>query len=224
MADLTTRAPFISIEGGEAVGKSTLIKAMTESLSHAGINHLTTFEPGGTILGQQIRQLFFHPPKEESLDALTELYLVSAARRHHMQHKILPALTSGQWVLCDRFHDSSRVYQGILGGVNEVTLEATITASTSGIDPDLTILLTLSTAEIAARLKQRDAAKYHDTTRFDGQTMNYHERLREGFLKIAERYPQRFLILDASQTTQQMLQQVMKRLERWIGHGTSKIR
>lgn len=222
MAESKERAPFISIEGGEAVGKSTLLKALTEALTKANVPHITTFEPGGTQLGQQLRQLFFKPPGGETLDALTELYLVSAARRHHLNHKILPAIRAGQWVICDRFHDSSRVYQGTLGGLDQDVLEATIKASTSGVDPDLTILLTLETAGVAARLQNRDAAKYDDTNRFDGQCLNYHEQLRAGFLSVAARFPERFLVLDASQTTQQMVHTVMNRLDQWMVHGSRK--
>ncbi|MCX6117727.1 MAG: dTMP kinase [Proteobacteria bacterium] len=189
---------LITLEGGEGVGKSSLAKKLASWLRSKGINVVETREPGGTLISDQIRALFKSPPEGEELKSETEALLVSAARMQHVTHLISPALKADSWVICDRFADSTRVYQGLLGGVPLNDLEWLIKFSTAGIEPSLTFLLDcdvdVSRSRIAKSSGNRD-----DASRYDQAHQTVHERLRKGFRQLAGFYPSRFYILDASE-------------------------
>ena len=129
---------FISIEGGEGVGKSTFTKAIVNYLRERGVEHISTREPGGTKVAQKIREVFVSPPKDEELNMMTELLLVNAARCQHVEKLIRPALSDNKWVICDRYVDSTMVYQGALGGVDQSCLKTLTEYATRGLMPDLT--------------------------------------------------------------------------------------
>ena len=192
---------FITIEGGEGVGKSTLARDLAHWLRDLGHDVIETREPGGTMVAQRIRTIFLDPPPTEPLTARTELYLVSAARAQHVDYVLAPALAQGSWIICDRFHDSSRVYQGVLGGLDEGIVEALIAHSVRGLNPDLTLVLDCDEELALARLKGRGGSRHqddHDGSRFDKSDLEGHRTIREAFKALAVRFPQRMCLIDAS--------------------------
>jgi dTMP kinase len=212
---------FITIEGGEGTGKSSLVAGLAQALRAQGRDLVVTREPGGTPAADRIRALFGAPPDGDPLLIETEALLVSAARAQHVGRLLRPALERGAWVLCDRYHDSMRVYQGVLGGVNAAFLEQLIAGSTKGLDPDLTILLDCDVAVAKARLTQRregederDAVK-----RFDDAKAATHDKVRRGFLELAERYPRRFVTLNAAQTPEALLAEAIGVVEKRLGRS-----
>jgi dTMP kinase len=209
---------FITLEGGEGVGKSTLMTGLERWLNQHGIHALQTREPGGTPIADAIRQIFKSPPRGEEITAEAEAMLVSAARIQHLTTVIKPALKSEKWVLCDRFADSTRVYQGLLGGVPLNELEWLIKFSTNGIEPDLTFLLdcdvSVSLKRIGRRSQQSDQVA---SERYDHAGQHIHDQLRQGFLRVAGFYPSRFFILDASLAPEKVLAQACAEIERRWG-------
>jgi dTMP kinase len=203
------RGKFISIEGGEGVGKSSFLSNISKVLKARGINLVQTREPGGTPAANKIREIFNHPPKEDSLTMETEAFLVSAARAQHCGKLISPALDRGDWVLTDRFADSTRAYQGILGGLNKEFLENLISSSTQGTQPDITFLLDCPVEISLDRLGQRTDAK----TRYDNASIDDHNKLRQAFLEIAKEHPNRFAIIDASHTAEAVASAAIKELD-----------
>lgn len=188
---------FITFEGGEGAGKSTQIACLAEQLSSASIPHVTTREPGGSALGERIRTLLLDPDGE-GRTALTETLLFSAARADHIAQTIAPALQSGTWVLCDRFSDSTRAYQGAADGVSSDILERLERIVVAETKPDLTLLLDLPAEEGLRRAQERaaeDATAGRDP--FELRDEAFHRRLRQGFLDIADAEPDRVLRFDA---------------------------
>lgn len=184
------RGKFITFEGGEGAGKSTQAKHLAERLEHMGISCLVTREPGGTPVGEDVRELIL---KDRPHDPVTELLLFAAARAEHMTSVVRPALDDGTWVVSDRFMDSSRVYQGKLYGL-EPELISTLERYTVAPDfPDLTLILDLPPSIGLARAEKRGTL-----SRYDAQRIETHELLREGFLEIATQEPQRCVIIDGN--------------------------
>jgi dTMP kinase len=195
------RGRFITFEGGEGAGKSTQIRRLATALGDAGVEVVVTREPGGTPRAELVRALLFDrtlPPAS----ALTEALLFNAARADHLDGLVRPALAAGRWVLCDRFMDSTRAYQGAAGGLTPAdvaTLERLTVADTR---PDATFVLDLDPAVGLARAhaRQRIAAP-DDLGRdpFEARDRVFHERLREAFLAIARTEPDRCRVVDAAQ-------------------------
>lgn len=182
------RGKFITFEGGEGAGKSTQAKKLAERLESIGIATLVTREPGGTPLGEDIRDLIL---KDRPQDPLTELMLFAAARAEHMTAVIRPALDDGTWVISDRFVDSTRVYQGKLYAL-EPELIALIEKYTVGHDmPDLTLIL-----DLPADAGLERAANRGTLSRYDAERIETHEILRQGFLEIATADSKRCLLID----------------------------
>ena len=213
--EATLQGRFITIEGGEGVGKSTFARAVAQCLRDRNIASLETREPGGTEVAQRIRALFLDPPAAESTTKRSELYLVSAARAQHVDHRLKPALASGQWVVCDRFHDSARVYQGVLGGIDGQILETIIAHSVNGLEPDLTFLLDCDEQVALNRLGARagETAADHHGNRFDQAGLSHHHTIREAFLVLARRYKQRIVVIDAASSTAAMVAAALSVLE-----------
>jgi dTMP kinase len=184
-----TRGKFITFEGGEGSGKSTQVALLAERLRAGGIETVVTREPGGTPLGESIRTLVLDAAPEP----VTELLLFAAARAEHVAKVIRPALDHGTWVVSDRFMDSTRVYQGLLGGVPQDVIASIEARSVAPTFPDLTFVLDLPAAEGLKRTEARGAL-----SRFDAAHADYHERLRQAFRDIAAAEPDRCLLLDAS--------------------------
>jgi dTMP kinase len=191
---------FITIEGGEGAGKSTLQRGLVAALGQAGIDALATREPGGAPGAEDIRKLLVEGAPER-WDAVSEALLVVAARRCHVTGTIRPALAAGRWVVCDRFADSTAAYQGYAGGVALDDLGALHRLIAGGLAPDLTLILDLPVAIGLARAAARPGGE----TRFERKGRDFHERLRQGFLDIARREPARCAVIDAAAPPEQVL-------------------
>lgn len=182
---------FITIEGGEGVGKSTLINSLKTWLEEQGISVLLTREPGGTPFAEDLRKIILH----EKVDPKVELLLFFASRLQHIQSKIEPALKAGTWVICDRFSDSTAVYQGVLRGLGVSYVESvwnTIVGSHS-IQPDVTLLL-----DCPVDIAFKRIVKRKDNNKFEAEEKEFHEKLRKAYLDRASQYTNRIHVLDAS--------------------------
>ena len=213
------RGIFISVEGGEGVGKSVFLNRLEKIFSERGISFIKTREPGGSPVAEKLRQIFNKSANKEKLTIEAELFLVSAARSQHVAQTIRPALERGDWVLCDRFVDSTRVYQGAMGGIPEVLLEMIINMSTQGLETDVTFLLDCDVATSLSRVRLRqESSSVEGAGRYDAQAEKFHEKLREAFLELSRKYPKRFIILDAQQETAHLAGEAAKIIqERWSG-------
>jgi len=185
---------LIVFEGGEGSGKSTQARLLAEALQPRGIGALLTREPGGTPGAEAIRALLLHhqlPPWGAAAEAL----LFAAARADHVERLIRPALARGQWVVCDRFVDSSRAYQGLAGGLGEEAVRALHAIGSGGLLPDLVILLRLGAVEAAARVRGRDGVA---GDRIGARADSYHAAVAAAFDRFADEEPGRFVRLDGT--------------------------
>jgi dTMP kinase len=186
---------FISFEGGEGAGKSTQLKRLALRLTGLGHKVVVTREPGGSAGGESIRDLLVNGPVER-WSPMTETLLMYAARRDHLERVIEPALAKGSVVLCDRFHDSTRAYQGAGGGVSQDFITALEQACLGHARPGLTLMLDLPVAAGLARAAERGDLE----ARFEAKGEAFHARLRSSFLAIAEAEPERCYVIDAAQS------------------------
>jgi dTMP kinase len=192
---------FLTFEGPEGAGKSTQIRLLAAWLQEQGFSVVETREPGGTRLGQGIRQLLLH---QDQMSAEAEYLLYSADRAEHMQTLIRPALAQGQTVLCDRWLDSSLAYQGFGRGLDLDWLRAVAQGAVQGVQPDKTFLFDLPPEVGLARLDSPD--------RLERESIEFHRRVRQGYLKLAAAEPERFVVLDATQTSQTLQAQLREHL------------
>ena len=189
------RPHFITLEGGEGAGKSTQIKNLSAALAAAGIGHIVTREPGGSEGGEAIRGLVVSGSVDR-WNATTESLLFMTARYDHLETKIKPALANGQWVLCDRFYDSTYVYQGMAKNVGTAWLDQLYSHLFGNFVPDLTLLLDLSPSVGLTRADKRGNVA---ESRFEQMGHDYHERIRAGFLELAATHAARIHVVDAAQ-------------------------
>lgn len=207
---------FISFEGTEGVGKSTLIASLNQSLSEKYAVVLTR-EPGGTPLAEQIRELLL-TPKQEQMNSATELLLIYAARAQHLDHVILPALSENKIVLCDRFVDASVAYQHGGRGMDKTQIDL-LTDTFVAKMPDLTFWLDLPVEQGMQRAKNRGALD-----RFEQEKIEFFQRIQASYRQLAEQHPQRIIRLDALQSAQQLHQQAFEIIEKFLdGKGFSEI-
>jgi dTMP kinase len=185
---------FITLEGGEGAGKSTQVKRLAAALAEKGIATLTTREPGGSPGAEEIRALLVNGAPGR-WDALTETLLVYAARADHVKHTIGPALLAGKWVISDRFTDSTYAYQGAGRGLARETIRRIDSVVLDDFGPDFTLVLDLDVETGLARAGKRGPAE----SRFENFDRDFHEKLRQGFLEIARRNPDRCVVIDAAQ-------------------------
>lgn len=185
---------FITLEGIEGAGKSTIAKFCLAWLSQQRIPGRLTREPGGTPLAERLRQIVLEKGAEP-LSPVTETLLMFSARDLHLRNLIRPALARGEWVICDRFTDATRAYQGAGRGVDGGLIEALATAVHAGLAPDCTLLLDLPVSAGLARARGRDAGP---ADRFESETAAFFEKVRSGYLDLARREPRRFHIIDAA--------------------------
>jgi dTMP kinase len=188
-----TAGRFITFEGGEGAGKSTQLKRLVARLEGQGHAVVATREPGGSPGAEDIRALVLQG-QADRWSPTTETLLMYAARRDHVERVIRPALAKGAWVVCDRFFDSTRAYQGAAGGVDPVFISALETHVVEQTRPDLTLIFDLPVSE---GLNRAHARAGHEM-RFESKGLAFHERLREGFLAIAAAEPARCAVIDAT--------------------------
>lgn len=184
---------FITFEGGEGSGKSTQVRRLVDRLRVQGLEVVETREPGGSPGAEALRQVLLSGAAK-ALGAETEAMLFAAARADHVENLIRPALERGAWVVCDRFYDSTRVYQGVLGNVDPKVINALERVTVGDAKPDLTIVLDVPVETGLARTKSRGKA----ADRFEAEDSEYHNWLRVAYRKLAENEPERCVIIDAS--------------------------
>ena len=204
---MTARGRFISLEGGEGVGKSTQVKALAEALRSRGLDVVVTREPGGSEGAEKIRELLLSG-NDDRWGSQAEALLFAAARADHVAKTIRPALEKGQWVLADRFVDSSLAYQGGAGGLGIEAVRA-INAFGIGEDfPDRTLVLTLDEGVDRARARDSDRSD-----RIGGRPDDYHRKVEAAFHIIAAEEPERVRLVDASGTPQQVTERLIDALK-----------
>jgi len=206
---------FITIEGGEGVGKSTHIAAVRDELDKRGIEVVTTREPGGTERAERIRELLLHP-SAEPMPQTCELLLMFAARATHLQNLIVPALTRGAWVLCDRFTDATYAYQGAGRGISSEQIAMLETLVQGDLRPDLTLLLDAPVDIAMARARARNLRRGASEDRFEQERSQFFERIRAGYLSIAQASPNRVRIIDASGALEHVEQAVRETVRAFI--------
>ena len=204
-----SRGCFITLEGGEGTGKSTLLGALRGRLETAGKTVVQTREPGGTELAETIRNLVLHPPEGQTWSSMAEALLMNAARTDHLEKKIRPALLRGDWVLCDRFADSTRVYQSVQNGVDAGVLRLLETAVLGDTHPDLTIVLDAPVEQAAGRRASRGG----DADTFEQRDRTFHEAVRQAFVNVARSEPERCILLDASRPAEDVAASAWRRIE-----------
>lgn len=182
---------FITLEGGEGAGKSTQIQVVKDYLEARGIDVIVTREPGGTTGGQEIRNLLVSGDKDK-WSPLSETLLILADRAAHLERVIRPALADGKYVVCDRFFDSTRAYQGIAGGLGLEVIHQLQQPVLGTTLPDVTLLLDIDPEKGISRAQERGG-----DLRFESKTLAYHQTLRQAFLDFAKQEPERMVVIDA---------------------------
>lgn len=205
---MTERAYFITLEGGEASGKSTNLQIIAKWLEDKGIPHVITHEPGGTPFAEKIRNLLLHTSDTEKIAEDTELLLMFASRAQHLKTVIEPALKEGKWVVCSRFSDSSYAYQGGGRGIDAKKIAALETFVHPHLQPDLTILLDVPVEVAFERSKKREVKD-----RIEQESRAFFERVRATYLERAKAYKERFQVIDASQPLKAVSQKIIAFLE-----------
>jgi len=204
------RGRFITVEGGEGAGKSSNLAYVQSLLEAAGKRVLFTREPGGTPLGESIRELLLGHQHTGMADE-TELLLMFAARAEHLHQKILPALAAGTWVLCDRFTDASYAYQGAGRGIARERIATLERYVQDDLRPDLTLLLDLPVETGLARAGSRSVPD-----RFEVEARSFFDRVRQGYLEIAMAEPQRVKVIDATPALAQVQQQIAEVIQAFL--------
>lgn len=191
---------FIALEGGEGTGKSTQARMLVGAIEAQGTEAVLTREPGGTPGAEAIRELLLDPPGE-GWEAQAEALLFAAARSDHVAKLIRPAIARGAWVVCDRFVDSSRAYQGGAGGLGDDAITRLHAFGSDGLRPDLTILLEVDEATLAARLHARDGDQ---SDAIGGRGLDYHRAVAASFRRFADQNPAGFVVLDGTGTADEV--------------------
>jgi dTMP kinase len=203
------RGVFITFEGGDGSGKTTLIRKLEEALSSQGIDMLVTREPGGSRVSESIRRILLD--STASIAPLTELLLYLAARTQHIAEKIKPAIDNNQIVFCDRFNDSTIVYQGIARDLGTDFVKNLCEEVTKEVVPDLTIYL-----DVSPDIGLKRVAGVHD--RMESESKEFHEDVRSGYLKLAEEEPDRIHVIDSSQTPAEVFKQALTLIQSHLDH------
>jgi dTMP kinase len=207
---------FITLEGGEGAGKSTQQRLLAEALTAGGLTVTTTREPGGSPGAEEIRGLLLGGAVER-WDAHTETLLLSAARRDHLVRRVWPALERGEWVISDRFADSTSAYQGAAQGIAAPDLAALYRFVAGDFTPDLTLILDLPIELGLARAAARAGISSGSADRFEARGPAFHEQLRQGFLAIAEAEPQRCAVIDAARSVEIVARDILDTVAARLG-------
>lgn len=198
------RGKFITFEGGEGAGKSVSISHVKDHFEGLGYEVLLTREPGGTGVAEQLREILVNKAND-GIDVTTEMLILLAARNEHLLKKIVPALEDGKIVLCDRFVDSSLVYQGFVGGLGIDTVMDYNLGVIGGYMPEMTLYFDLD-PEIGLSRINKD--KDREVNRFDMKKLEFHKKIREGYLEVADRYADRIVKVDASRSIEEVVSEV----------------
>ena len=201
---------FITFEGGEGCGKSTQIAALKARLEAMGKTVVQTREPGGTPLGESVRNLLQHDDAGQGMSPEAELLLFAASRAQHVRELVAPAIAEGQIVLCDRFLDSTTVYQGVARAIDPKKVDTINQFAIGDTMPDLTILIDLSPEIGLARVHARSDGKLD---RMENEAIEFFQAVRQGYLDLAKSEPKRFLVLDGSQSVEELETQIWQKVE-----------
>lgn len=203
---------FITLEGGDGSGKTTLIGRLAAFLQNRSMPYLVTREPGGIEIAEKIREIILNPA-HTAMDARTEALLYAAARSQHLAEKVEPALREGLTVLCDRFVDSSLVYQGVGRGLGMEEVWSINQFATGGLKPDLTFYLDIEPEVGMARI---EANGNREVNRLDMESLTFHRKVREAYLRIAEENPERIITIDANRPIAVVERDIVRMLENRI--------
>lgn len=211
------RGKFITFEGIEGCGKSTQIKILDDYLRLRGHTTVLTREPGGTPIGEKIRQVLLNAQHQE-MKPLTELLLYAAGRCQHVHQIIAPALEAGKIVLCDRYADATEAYQGAARGIDKKFLHTLHQLATENLKPDLTILLDCPVEIGLKRTQERESEVVGQANldRFEKEAFDFHERVRQGYLKIAQAEPQRVKVVSGMEDVQKVHEKIVEEVMRKI--------
>lgn len=210
-----TEGRFIALEGGEGVGKSTQIRLLAEALAERNIRTVVTREPGGTEGAEAIRAMLLAPPGD-GWNPRAEALLFAAARSDHVEKRIIPSLRGGAWVICDRFVDSSRAYQGGAGALGDEDIVELHRIGSEGLRPDLTLVLETDAETSKARLSKRDGAQ---SDAIGGRGEDYHRKVAKAFRIIAQHDPEAVRTIDAGGSPQEVHQRVMAEISHLLGES-----
>ncbi|RCX14871.1 dTMP kinase [Fontibacillus phaseoli] len=202
------RGLFITLEGGDGSGKTSIIDELGRELEARGIPYITTREPGGIQIAESIREIILNPANTE-MDGRTEALLYAAARRQHIAEKVEPALAKGITVLCDRFIDSSLAYQGYARGLGIDEVLSINLFATAGRFPDLTFYMDIDPETGLSRIA---AGQGREINRLDLEDLSFHHKVRDGYAIVAAMYPERIQKVDASRTKQEVTADIRNRL------------
>lgn len=201
---------FITFEGGEGSGKSTVIKEIAKRIANTGREVILTREPGGTPIGEEIRNVILEK-KNTAMDPRTEALLYAASRRQHLVEKIIPALKQGKVVISDRFLDSSLAYQGMARGLGMAEVYQLNLFATEGMEPDLTIYLSL---DPEAGIERIEANPNREVNRLDLEKISFHELVHKGFEELTKDNPHRIVKIDASQRVEKVIEACWEAVEK----------
>jgi len=197
---------FITVEGGEGAGKTTLLAKLEQYLLAKGFAVVSTREPGGIEIAEQIRSVILNPANTR-MDSRTEALLYAAARRQHIVEKVLPALEEGKFVLCDRFIDSSLAYQGFARGLGIDEIFSVNQFAVNDCMPDFTLYFDIDPVIGLSRIH---ADQNREINRLDLEHLDFHQRVREGYLKLVDRFPERIYLINAGSSMDQVFEQVKR--------------
>jgi dTMP kinase len=208
---MSKRGVFISLEGIEGCGKSTQAKMLYEYLLQTGNCVILTREPGGTFIAEKIRDLLLDP-KNDKITSTTELLLYLASRAQHVEQIIIPALSKGKIVICERFNDATYAYQGFARGFDLNLLMNLAKIATGGLEPDLTILLDM---EVEEGLMRAEKSKNH-RDRLESEHLDFHNKVRNGYITIAQNNPDRIKVIDANGTVDEIHSRIRHYVDKMI--------
>jgi dTMP kinase len=207
---------FITFEGIEGCGKTTQMERFAENLKNHGIPLITTFEPGGTRIGEDIRRILLDA-RNRDMSPLAELILYAADRAQHVDQVIKPALDQGKWVICDRFADATVAYQGIARGQDLRLIQVLNEATTQKTRPDMTFLLDCAVEMGLERaIKRNEDPAHQGQDRFEREATDFHNKVRKGYLDLANREKGRFVIIDASLSEDEVEKEIFRRIEPFL--------
>lgn len=207
------RGRFITFEGPEGAGKTTQVKLLEENLQRCAVDVVSVREPGGTQIGEAIRDLLQQNLSGETIEPSTEVLLFAASRAQLVSHRILPALEAGVWVISDRFVDSTTAYQGYGRGFQVQDISAINTFAVRDAIPDRTFLLDLPAKDGLKRVVRRGRETDRELDRIEREARSFHQRVRDGYLELARRYSDRFTVLDARQSQEEIATAIWRHLQ-----------